>query len=99
MKPNENPNLTQTVESTTALKEWLVNYVGEQQEPENGEVTVEMIVNTIADEFPEFLLVVAEENWVRGYHQAMIDVETLEKKSLETDSLTNTAGPNNTDER
>ena len=33
MKPNENPNLTQTVESTTALKEWLVNYVGEQQEP------------------------------------------------------------------
>mgnify|MGYP001286773176 FL=1 len=90
MKSNENPTLTQAVDSTTALKEWLVNYVGEQQEPENGEVTVEMIVNTVADEFPEFLLVVAEENWVRGYHQAMIDVESLERKALqEVDSMDN----------
>lgn len=90
MKSNENPTLTQAVDTTTALKEWLVNYVGEQQEPENGEVTVEMIVNTVADEFPEFLLVVAEENWVRGYHQAMIDVETLERKALqEVDSTDN----------
>ena len=96
MKLNENPTLTQAVDSTTALKEWLVNYVGEQQEPENGEVTVEMIVNTIADEFPEFLLVVAEENWVRGYHQAMIDVETLERKAIQ-DAQENTDN-NETDE-
>ena len=34
-----------------------------------------MIVNTVADEFPEFLLAVAEENWIRGYEQALTDVD------------------------
>ena len=34
-----------------------------------------MIVETMATEFPDFLLVVAEENWIRGYHQALTDVE------------------------
>ena len=34
-----------------------------------------MIVETMAKEFPEFLLAVAEENWVRGYQQAIEDVD------------------------
>ena len=54
----------------------MVNYVGEKHDPENGEVTVEMIVETIAIEFPEFLMAIAEENWVRGYHQALDDVDS-----------------------
>ena len=29
----------------------------------------------MANEFPEFLMAVAEENWVRGYHQALDDVD------------------------
>jgi hypothetical protein len=62
------------------LKEMLVNYVGEKHSPENNEVTVEMIVETVANEFPDFLLVVAKENWIRGYQQAMFDVENLEKE-------------------
>ena len=57
----------------------LVNYVGEKQNPEEDSVTVEMIVNTVAEEFPEFLAVVAEENWIRGYRQALTDVETGQK--------------------
>ena len=57
----------------------MVNYVGEQEEPENGEVNVEMIVKIVAEEFPEFLLVVAEENFIRGYKQALLDVEEGEK--------------------
>jgi|TARA_R100000030_G_scaffold57374_1_gene43221 hypothetical protein len=69
-----NPMLTETVDKTTPLKEWLVEYVGDQHEPNNGDVTVEMIIETIAKEFPEFLMVVAEENWIRGYHQALSDV-------------------------
>ena len=40
---------------------------------------MEMIVDALAEEFPEFLMVVAEENWIRGYHQAMTDVEMGEK--------------------
>ena len=70
-----NPTLQEAVNTETPLKEWLVGYVGEQQTPDSGEVTVEMIVETVANEFPEFLMAVAEENWIRGYYQAMIDVE------------------------
>jgi len=68
--------LNEAVTTDTELKNWLVNYVGEQHSPENGEVTVGLIVETVAKEFPEFLLAVAEENWIRGYHQALIDVDT-----------------------
>ncbi len=83
----ENPALSEVVNSDTELKEWLVNYVGQQHDPDTGDVTVEMIVETIAKEFPEFLMVVAEENWMRGYHQALTDVdvgETLHREETES---------------
>ena len=66
---------SQTVEKENELKTFLVEYVGKKTNPENEEVTVEMIVNTMAKDFPEFVLTVAEENWIRGYQQAMVDVE------------------------
>ena len=75
MNYNETETLKEVVDTTTELKNWLVNYVGEKSDPENGEVTGAMIVETMAVEFPEFLMAVAEENWVRGYHQALDDVE------------------------
>tara|TARA_R110002074_G_C12169426_1_gene632032 strand:+ start:133 stop:369 length:237 start_codon:yes stop_codon:yes gene_type:complete len=62
-------------EQETPIKEWLTNYIGEKESPEDSEVTVEMIVKHMAKEFPEFLMVVAEENWVRGYRQALVDVD------------------------
>ena len=64
----ENPVLKQTVGKDTELKEWLVNYVGEQKQPEDGNVTVEMTLDVVAREFPEFVLSLAEENFVRGYY-------------------------------
>ena len=57
------------------MKEWLVDYVGNKMKPENGEVTVELIVEAMANEFPDFLLTVAKENWLRGYQQALYDVD------------------------
>ena len=65
------------VKPDNELKAWLVNYVGETRytDSENEEVTVEQIVEVMAEEFPEFLMVVAEENWVRGYQQAYVDIE------------------------
>jgi hypothetical protein len=69
------PGLKERVNTDTIMKNWLVDYVGNQHDPENEEVTVEMIVETMATEFPEFLMAVAEENWIRGYHQALEDVE------------------------
>jgi hypothetical protein len=60
------------------MKEWLVDYVGQKMRPENGEVTVELIVEAMANEFPDFLITVAKENWLRGYQQALYDVDNNE---------------------
>lgn len=69
-----NPHLREAVFKDTEFKELVVNYVGSKSDQD--EVTVEMIVETMAEEFPEFLLAIAEENWVRGYKQALDDVES-----------------------
>ena len=66
------------------LKGMLVDYVGKVLQPESGQVTVEMIVHTLASEFPEFLFVVAKENWLRGYEQALVDIENVEKEKVKT---------------
>jgi len=95
MNLGDNPNLSKKVEKDTLLKKWLVNYVGEDfkkglkeqklplkdDDPRewDGSVTVEMIVEKMSKDFPEFLMVVAEENWIRGYHQALTDVREGEK--------------------
>jgi len=74
-----NPELDQGIEGTSPLKEFLVDYVGNKKSPENNNVTVAMIVDTLADEFPEFMMAIAEENWIRGYQQALTDVSVGEK--------------------
>ena len=33
----------------------------------------------VAEEFPQFVFAIAEENWVRGYEQAFVDVDTGQK--------------------
>lgn len=72
----QNPDLKSTVQKTSPLKDWLVSYVGKQKNPDDGLITVEMIVDVVAKEFPEFLLAIAEENFIRGYEQATLDLET-----------------------
>lgn len=85
---NENPLLKSTAQTADSdLKTWLVDYVGNKVNPETGDVTVENIVEIMAKEFPEFLMVVAEENWIRGYHQALDDVEMGEKLAKESKEL------------
>ncbi len=72
---NFNPTLDETVEPNNDLKNFLVEYTGEKINPEDQNVTVDMIVDVMDKEFPEFLLAIAEENWVRGYQQAIQDVD------------------------
>ncbi len=74
-----NEVLDEVVEPINELKTMLVNYVGEKQSPDEDNVTVEMIVDQLANEFPEFVLAVAEENFMRGYQQALNDVEVGRK--------------------
>ena len=35
-----------------------------------------MIIDVLADEFPEFVLALAEENWIRGYQQGLDDIQS-----------------------
>ena len=83
-----NPTLGDLVEPDSDLKNMIVEYVGVNSEEfvhyggENNQVTVQMIVELFAKEFPEFLMVVAEENWVRGYHQALEDVDAGRQAEL-----------------
>lgn len=69
------------VNPETPLKQMLLEYVGNKfaTEEDEGEfeVTVQMIVDTLAHEFPEFVMIMAEENWVRGYQQGIDDASRL----------------------
>jgi len=77
---------TETVVKDNPMKTWLVDYVGQKMNAQNGEVTVEMIVETMAQEFPDFLMLVAQENWLRGYQQALYDVDYGELSKNEQES-------------
>lgn len=73
----KNPDLLKEVIPTESeLKEIIVNYVGNTILPDTDEITVEDIINVFADQFPEFLLTLAEENWINGYTQAMKDTRS-----------------------
>ena len=69
------------VAAENPLKQMLLEYVGNKfaTEEDEGEfqVTVQMIVETLAHEFPEFVMIMAEENWVRGYQQGIDDASRL----------------------
>ena len=69
------------VAAENPLKQMLIEYVGNKYATEEDEgefeVTVQMIVDTLAHEFPEFVMIMAEENWVRGYQQGIDDATKL----------------------
>ena len=74
----ENEDLTKVINpEDSGLKELVVNYVGEKLNPQNDGITVENIIEVFSEEFPEFLLSLAEENWINGYTQALSDVDFL----------------------
>ena len=75
----KNPDLLKEVIPTESeLKEIIVNYVGNTIDPDTDEITVENIIDVFADQFPEFLLALAEENWINGYTQAITDTRSLD---------------------
>lgn len=79
--------LKEAIPTETELKDIIVNFVGKTITPEIDEITVEDIINVFAEQFPEFLLAVAEENWINGYTQALKDAEysvTLNNEKLYT---------------
>jgi len=79
-----NPELTEVVQVDNALKDFIVEYTGEELNPENKEVTVEMVIEVLASHFPEVVFALAEENFIRGYQQAMTDLEVSEEQEQNT---------------
>lgn len=70
---NERELLEKEIAPDSVFKTFIVNYVGNQLQPKDGRITVEMIVEVLAKEFPELVLVLAEENYIRGYTQGLED--------------------------
>jgi hypothetical protein len=71
--------LKNVAEGGNELKDYIINYVGNEKDPEDDQVTVEMIIDILARDFPQLILCISEENWVRGYQQALTDVEEGER--------------------
>ena len=78
---HRNPILSMVVEKDSDVKEYLVQYVGTKLDKE--EVTVEMITEILAVEFPEFMYSMAEENFLLGYKQGLDDAEKLYNRKTE----------------
>lgn len=70
--------LKEVTPGASELKDLIVTYVGNKLNPESDSITVEQVVEVFAEEFPEFLMVLAEENWINGYTHALQDVKYFE---------------------
>ena len=76
MIEDKNPELDKVLNpEDSGLKELVVNYIGNKLNHDTDDVTVEMAVEVFASEFSELILILAEENFIRGYSQAFADLE------------------------
>ena len=78
-----NPLLAMPVVPDSDLKTYLVEYVGNKLGPDNEEVTVNMIAEVLATDFPEFVFAFAEENFLRGYQLGLDDATGLHTTQTE----------------
>mgnify|MGYP003973955565 CR=1 FL=1 len=65
------------------LKTFIINYTGNKVQPEDGRVNINMIADTLATEFPEFVFAFAEENFIRGYQVGLEDATNLHTATTE----------------
>ena len=78
MIEDKNPELDKVLDPEDSdLKDLIVNYIGNKLDPpDTDEITLEMAITVLMEEFPELLLALAEENFIRGYKQAFTDIES-----------------------
>ena len=79
-----NPLLGLVVQPESKLKEYLIEYVGTKFD--NEQVTVNMIAEALADEFPEFVFAFAEENFLRGYQLGLEDAVGIHTTKPQTNN-------------
>ena len=86
-KKDENPLLAlPSKEKDSVLKNFLIEYAGTKLDEEN--VTVNMIAEVLAADFPEFTFAFAEENFIRGYEVGLNDAYAGLKKNAGTQNET-----------
>jgi hypothetical protein len=79
-----NPLLGAPAGENSEIKKFLVNYTGYKMRPEDQKITVHMIAEMVAAEFPEFMFAIAEENFLRGYQLGLEDATTLKEETEAT---------------
>jgi len=60
-----------------SLRYKILEYVGLKNETQD--ITGEMLFDVLKEEIPEFILMVAEENFLRGYNQRKLDEQSLQE--------------------
>jgi hypothetical protein len=74
--------MVNNIEKNTELKRIISDYV-EQKTKKCARI--EDIEDIFIEEFPEFLIKLAEENWINGYSQALQDTEFIQKNQKNID--------------
>jgi len=67
--------LDKPVEVRNELQEDLVRHVGSRINQQEDQVTIGQVIGILASEFPELVITIAEENWIRGYKQGLEDAQ------------------------
>ena len=65
--------LDKVVEVRNEIQEDLVRHV--RNRINEDQVTLGQVIGILASEFPELVITIAEENWIRGYKQGLDDAE------------------------
>lgn len=87
MEQDSKDKLDEQVTPDNPLKEMFLDYVGTKMGVEDGgAITIDMCVRTLAEEFPEFLEPVCEQNYMLGYYHCQEDFKAwLDSQAEEQD--------------
>ena len=66
-------------ENNNSLKNSIIEHTKKKLERENIGVTIEEVIEVLVSSFPDIILAIAEENWIRGYKQATEDNLQMEE--------------------
>ncbi len=67
------------------FQELFLEYVGTKLKLESPEITVEMVLEVLTAEFPDVVMALASENFLRGYAQATDDIANIVPKRDENE--------------
>ncbi len=76
--PARNKDLLKDIDQSSPIRKLIVEYVGTKNN--STEVSLEMIIQVLLNEFPELPITIAEDGFIRGYQQGLSDIEQFDKE-------------------